>query len=227
MKPLLTIAICCLAAHAESRSIPVAQQAAEGLLDPAAAAWKAVPAASLSLQRTPLLFPTDEPASLEIPRVELRLVRGSGKTLVRLEWADPSKESTTFAKAERPWQAEHLVKQSGATDRFSDACAVMIPSGPIGEVFPSLQMGDAAHPVKIFFWDSSRGASIMEAHGRETTKRTGKSFQAQASWAAGKWSAVLELPELQTGTPLAVAIWNGKQKDRDGRKYFSIWYKTQ
>jgi hypothetical protein len=37
----------------------------------------------------------------------------------------------------------------------------------------------------------------------------------------------LELPELPVGTPLAVAIWNGSQQDRDGRKYFSVWYKTE
>ena len=37
----------------------------------------------------------------------------------------------------------------------------------------------------------------------------------------------LQLNELPAGTPVAVAIWNGDQQDRDGRKYFSVWYKTQ
>jgi hypothetical protein len=33
----------------------------------------------------------------------------------------------------------------------------------------------------------------------------------------------LELPDRPTGATVAFAIWNGSQKDRDGRKYFSVW----
>jgi DMSO reductase family type II enzyme heme b subunit len=227
MKPLLILVICAFAAHSELRPVTVAQASVEGMLDPAAAAWKSAVPTAIALQRTPLLFPTDQPADLEIPSVELRMVRGGGKTLARLEWTDPSRDTATFAKAERAWQGDHLVKQSEATDRFSDACAIMTPAGAAGEIFPSLQMGDADHPVRIYYWDSSRGAAVMDATGRQTTHRTGKNFPAQASWTTGKWSVVLELPELSPGTPVAIAIWNGKQQDRDGRKYFSIWYKTQ
>ena len=227
MRTLVIASLCCCAVYGELRPIPIAQSVAEGLSDPAASGWNAIPAVPVALQRTPLLFPTDQPASLDIPSVEVRAVRQVDKTFVRLEWQDKSRETTGFAKAERAWQGEHLVKQSGATDRFSDACAVMIPVNPADPVFPSLQMGDAAHPVRIYFWDSSRGASLMEATGRETTHRTGKTFPAQGNWAAGKWSAVLELPSMPEGAPIAVAVWNGQQQDRDGRKYFSIWHRMQ
>jgi len=227
MRTLLMLAVCCIATHAEMRPVPVAQSSTDGMLDPAAAAWRSVTPATISLQRTPMLFPTDQPAALEIPSVELRMVRGGGKMLARLEWADPSRETATFAKAERAWQGDHLVKQSEATDRFSDACAIMTPAGSAGEIFPSLQMGDPDHPVRIYFWDSSRGAAVMEATGRQTTHRTGQSFPVKSNWSAAKWAVVLELPDLPPGSPVAVAIWNGKQQDRDGRKYFSIWYKTQ
>ena len=37
----------------------------------------------------------------------------------------------------------------------------------------------------------------------------------------------MQVPELQAGAPFAVAIWNGSQQDRDGRKYFTIWYRAQ
>jgi len=227
MKTALVLTACCLGAMAEMRTIPVTASGGQGMSDPAAAEWKNVPAVSLSLQRTPLLFPTDQPATLDIASVEVRMIRGGGKTLARLEWEDKSKDTASFEKAERAWQSERLVRQSEATNRFSDACALMIPAHGSGGVSPSLQMGDAAHPVKIFFWDSSRGAAIMDASGRETTKRTGQSFPVQAGWNAGRWTAVFELPELAPGTPIAVAVWNGGQQDRDGRKYFSIWYKTQ
>lgn len=197
---------------------------AQNALDPASAEWKSVAPVSLALHRTPPLYSTDAPAGLDIASVQLQILRGPGGAFVRLEWADGTHDSVTLAKAERTWQDDRLVTQSQATDRFSDACAVMIPARPVtGELNPSLQMGDAAHPVRIFFWDSTRGAAVMEATGRETTKRTGQSFPAQSQYAAGKWMVTMQFPGLPQGTPLAVAVWNGSQQDRDGRKYFTIW----
>jgi len=64
---------------------------------------------------------------------------------------------------------------------------------------------------------------LMEARGRSTTRRTGQSFPASAVYQNGQWSLTLELPNLSSGTPVAFAVWNGSQKDRDGRKYFSAW----
>jgi hypothetical protein len=217
-----------LLARAELRTIHVTDAAAQGVLDPASPAWREAPEVSLGLQRTPLLYPTDAPAALEIPSVQIQVLRASGHFYVRLEWKDPTRNASELAPAKRVWQGEHLVSQSGATDRFSDACAVMVPAAEDASgVNPSLQMGDATHPVQIFLWDATRGAAVMEARGRETTHRTGKAFSAQSSWSEGKWAVTLELPELPAGTPLAVAVWNGSQQDRDGRKYFSVWYRTQ
>lgn len=197
---------------------------AQNALDPASAEWKSAAPVSLALHRTPPLYSTDAPAGLDIASIQLQILRGPAGAIVRLEWADNTHDSVTLPKAERAWQGDHLVTQSDATDRFSDACAVMIPARPAaGDLNPSLQMGDAAHPVRIFFWDSTRGAAVMEATGRETTKRTGQSFPAQSQYAAGKWTVTMQLPGLPQGTPLAVAVWNGSQQDRDGRKYFTVW----
>ena len=183
---------------------------------------------ALFLQRTPPLYSTDAPAPLEIPSVDARFLHTAAGNFVRLEWSDKTQNTTVLPKAERAWQGDHLVTQSGATDRFSDACAVMIAAKPAGgDLNPSLQMGDAGHPVRIFVWDSTRGAAIMEASGRETTKRTGQAFPAQGQYANGRWSVTLEIADMKAGTPFAVAIWNGAQQDRDGRKYFTIWYRAQ
>ena len=201
---------------------------AQNALDPSAAEWKSAAPVTLALHRTPPLYATDSPAALDIPSVRLQVLRGAGATSIRLEWTDKTHDTAELPKAERTWQGDALVKQSQATDRFSDACAVMIPAKPLtADVSPSLQMGDAAHPVRIFFWDSTRGAAVMEATGRETTKRTGESFPAQAHYAAGVWTVTMQLPVLPEGTPLAVAVWNGAQQDRDGRKYFTIWYRPR
>ena len=201
---------------------------AQSAIHPDAAEWKSAAAMSLSLQRTPPLYPTDAPAALEVPSVQAQFIHVAGENFVRLEWADKTHDSAVLPKAERAWQGDHLVTQSSATDRFSDACAVMIPAKPLtGDLNPSLQMGDADHPVRIFLWDSTRGAAVMEAAGRETTKRTGQSFPAEAQYANGKWSVTLQIGDMKAGTPFAVAIWNGSQQDRDGRKYFTIWYRAQ
>ena len=201
---------------------------AQNAIHPDAAAWKSAATMSLSLQRTPPLYPTDAPAAVEVSSVQAQFIHAAGENFVRLEWADKTHDSAVLPKAERAWQGEHLVTQSAATDRFADACAVMIPAKPVtGDLNPSLQMGDADHPVRIFVWDSTRGAAVMEATGRETTKRSGQSFPAQAQYANGKWSVTLQIADLKAGTPFAVAIWNGSQQDRDGRKYFTIWYRTQ
>jgi hypothetical protein len=200
---------------------------AQAPLDPSSAEWKSATPVSLALHRTPPLYSTDAPAALEIPSVQIQFLRTSAGIFVRLEWADKSHDTSALPKPENTWQGEHLVKQSEATDRFSDACALMIPvKPPAGDLNPSLQMGDPEHPVRIFFWDSTRGAAIMEAQGRETTKRTGQSFPAQGQYAAGKWTVTMQLPELPAGTPVAAAVWNGAQQDRDGRKYFSVWYRA-
>src|SRR5215471_11588159 len=201
---------------------------AQNTLDPASAEWKSASPATLALHRTPPLYSTDAPAANEVQSVQARIIHTAAGNFVRLEWADKSRDSAVVPKAERAWQGEHLVTQTPATDRFSDACAVMIPAKPVtGDLNPGLQMGDPDHPVQIYFWDSTRGAAVMEASGRETTKRTGQSFPAQAQYAAGKWTATMQISDLQAGAPFAVAIWNGSQQDRDGRKYFTIWYRAQ
>jgi hypothetical protein len=33
-----------------------------------------------------------------------------------------------------------------------------------------------------------------------------------------------ELPDQADGTPTAFAVWDGATDDRDGLKFFSIWY---
>jgi hypothetical protein len=216
MKPLAGLLLCFAAALAQNA------------LDPSAVDWKSVAPMALSLQRTPPLYPTDAPASIEVPSVQAQFLHTAAGNFVRLEWVDKSHDTVVLPKAERAWQGDHLVTQSVATDRFSDACAVMIPAKAVtGDLNPSLQMGDPDHPVRIFVWDSTRGAAVMEATGRETTKRTGQTFPAQGQYANGKWSVTLQVPDLKAGTPFAVAIWNGSQQDRDGRKYFTIWYRTQ
>ena len=223
--PLLLLAQVGLA---ELRPIQAGAGAATAAIDPASPEWKKAPAAVLTLHRTPPLYATDAPAALEIPTVQVQLLRGDGGAVIRLEWADKTREAAALAAAKKTWVGEEPVVQSKATDRFGDAVAVMLPARPVAEgLFPSLQMGDATHPVEIYFWDAGRGAVVMEAAGRGSTRRTKRSFPAKAQYAGGRWAVTMQLPALPPGTPISVAVWNGAQQDRDGRKYFTVWHKTE
>jgi complex iron-sulfur molybdoenzyme family reductase subunit gamma len=187
------------------------------------AVWDQVPAHRISLNRTPPLYDTDEPAALEITILDVRVARAGGKVLVQMSWADPTHDSASLPVVPNtPPETRFRKLPTEAEDRFFDAAAVMFPTKP-GGVTPSLQMGDTDDPVQIYYWNAARGPMLMEAAGRGTTRRTGSSFAARAAHEKGRWTVVFELPGLPVGTPLAFALWNGSQKDRDGRKYFTVW----
>ncbi len=219
------------AKSAAGQSLPVAASSASSatLVSGGAAAWKQAMLKRVALNRTPPLYDTDEPATLEISSVDVRLARAGGKLLVQLSWRDATHDATTLAEVPNtPPETRFRKVPTEADDRFFDAAAVMFPAkaGP-ALLTPSLQMGDAEHPVEIYYWNATRGAMLMEAQGRSTTRRTGQSFPASGMYQNGQWSVTLELPSLPTGTPMAFAVWNGGQKDRDGRKYFSVWQVLQ
>lgn len=198
---------------------------ADSLLNGGPGAWNQIAAKRISLNRTPPLYDTDEPASLEISTADVRLARTGGKLLVQINWRDATHDAVTLPEVPNtPPETRFLKVPTEADDRFFDAAAVMFPSKTeSGAVTPSLQMGDAEHPVEIYYWNATRGAMLMQAQGRGTTRRTGQSFPASGTYQNGQWSVTFELPDLPAGTPVAFAVWNGSQKDRDGRKYFSVW----
>jgi len=230
----LALLLCLGAAAAYAADVPAAGQAlrvvastssAEELLHGGPAAWAQVPARRVGLNRTPPMFETDDLPALDINSTDVKVARTSGKLLVQVTWKDATHDAVTLPEVPNtPPETRFRKVQTGADDRFFDAAAVMYPSKPgLDAISPSLQMGDAEHPVKIYYWNATRGAMLMETQGRGTTKRTGQSFPANASYQAGQYTVIFELPDLPAGTPVALAVWNGSQKDRDGRKYFSVW----
>lgn len=202
---------------------------AQALLDPLAAEWEKISPQRIALNRTPRLYDTEAPSEMEIPFLQVRLVRAEGKLLVQITWRDNTQDTAQIAKLPTaPYEGRPHKELTEATDRFFDSAAVMHPLRlPAEGAWPSLQMGDAGDPVSIYFWDSARGAARMEAAGRGTTKRTGEAFPAQGVYRDGSWHLALELDAIPSGMPLAFAVWNGSQQDRDGRKYFTTWLKVE
>jgi hypothetical protein len=216
-------------AAGQSLQVSASSSPADSMLNGGPSAWTQIAAKHISLNRTPPLYDTDEPAALEISIADVRLARAEGKLLVQLSWRDPTHDAVTLPEVPTtPPETRFRKAQTETDDRFFDAAAVMFPDKTeSGAMTPSLQMGDAEHPVEIYYWNATRGAMLMQAQGRGTTKRTGQSFPASATYQNGQWNVTFELPNLTAGTPLAFAVWNGSQKDRDGRKYFSVWQVLQ
>jgi len=209
----------------QSLSVAASSASADNLLNGGPAKWNQIAVKHVALNRTPPLYDTDEPATLEIPSVDVRTARAGGKLLVQLSWRDPTHDAITLAEVPNtPPETRFRKVQTEADDRFFDAAAVMFPAkSGSGAIAPSLQMGDAEHPVEVYYWNATRGTMVMQAQGRGTTRRTGQSFPANGTYQNGQWNVIFELPDLSAGTTVAFAVWNGSQKDRDGRKYFSVW----
>jgi hypothetical protein len=240
---IVTATLLCVAAATEAAASPPAdapatnltvsatasQLPAEALLDPTAPAWENIASREVALNQTPPLYDTDPPADAEISSAELRAARAGGKLLVHLAWKDTTDdEAVITVPPATPPERRRMKEHSEASNRFFDATAVMFPSNlSTGAVSPSLQMGDAQMPVTIYYWNAARGAMLVHAQGRGTTQRTGESFPARGVYRDGAWMVTLELPAVPGGVPLAFAVWNGSQQDRDGRKYFSVWYRLQ
>jgi hypothetical protein len=212
---------------AAGQSLPVAvsSASADSLLNGGPAAWNQFAVKRVALNRTPPLYDTDEPATLEIASVDVRTARAGGKLLVQLTWRDPTRDVIALAEVPNtPPETRFRKVQTQSDDRFFDAAAVMFPSrSGSGAIAPSLQMGDAEHPVEIYYWNATRGAMLMQAQGRGTTRRTGQDFPANSAYQNGQWNVIFVVPYLPPGATVAFAVWNGSQKDRDGRKYFSVW----
>ena len=209
----------------QSLSVAAPSASADNLLNGGPSAWTQIAAKHVALNRTPPLYDTDEPATLDISIVDVRLARVNKNLLVQLSWRDPTHDATALAEVPNtPPETRFRKVPTEADDRFFDAAAVMFPTKAwSGAIAPSLQMGDAEHPVEIYYWNATRGAMVMQAQGRGTTRRTGQNFPANGTYQNGQWNVIFELPDLPAGTTVAFAVWNGSQKDRDGRKYFSVW----
>jgi hypothetical protein len=212
-------------AAGQSLSVAALSASADNLLHAGPAAWSQIAVKRVALNRTPPLYDTDEPTALAISSVDVRLARVSGKLLVQLSWRDATHDAVTLAEVPNtPPETRFRKVPTEADDRFFDAAAVMFSAKAGSDaIAPSLQMGDTEHPVEIYYWNATRGAMVMQAQGRGTTRRTGTTFPVNGTYQNGQWNVTFQLPDLPTGTTVAFAVWNGSQKDRDGRKYFSVW----
>jgi hypothetical protein len=199
----------------------------QALLDPKNEAWDQAVPTTIILNRTPRVYQTEPATSRPAPALEARAIRVGGKLFVRLHWEDATRNAPQAPprKTGAAGVPEVIYKRpTGETSTFADAAAIMVPERWTGPAFPSLVMGDAKNPVRLFYWNASRGAEELSATGRATPKPSGRAFGHRAEYADGHWALTAALPDKADGTPVAFAVWDGAHNDRDGLKFFSVWY---
>lgn len=197
------------------------------LLDPRNVAWEKSAPTAVLLNRTPRIYQTEPVREIAIPALEVRALGAGSELILRLRWSDATRNAPQAPPRKRGEGGEpaQLYKRPTAeTATFPDAAAVMIPKSTVGATFPSLMMGDQHTATSLYYWNASRGAEEMTASGRATPKPTGAAIPFRAVHEDGKWTLTMQMLKPPDGCPLAFAIWDGELGDRDGLKFFSIWY---
>lgn len=212
-----------------SLRIRVAQHAgkAADLLDPSTAAWDKAAPTRVLLNRTPRIYQTEPGTPSNPPLLEVRGLRSENALVMKLTWDDATMDAPKAPPKKEGDKDDpsKLYKQpTGETSAFADAAAVMVPDKWSGGAFPSVVMGDKNNPARIYYWNATRGSRLLTATGRATQLPTKSAPEYKAHHAGGKWNLTLVLPAPENGYPVAFAIWDGHNGDRDGLKFFSIWY---
>lgn len=191
-------------------------------------AWDATSEVELHLNHTPPLYDTDPRDDGYRPKASMRLIRQDSLLYVRLTWTDSTVDSIPAAKRYADAGEPAVYKrQSEVIDQFRDAACIMTPRGGAAGANPSLVMGDIGLPVTLYYWRNGEGFAVGEAAGRGSTTMSTTSFPGHATHQASQWEVIFALPMSTASMPIALAIWDGSRDQRDGLKYYSLWYEVQ
>jgi DMSO reductase family type II enzyme heme b subunit len=146
--------------------------------------------------------------------LNLRAASDGEKLYLRLRWSDTSQDIAT------------------SREQFSDGAAVQFALG--GGPSTSYMMGATTTPVNIWYWKAgSDEAQNLAAGGFGSTTRLDKGQLSASSVYrdGGEWVVVFSRPLTQMGEhqidltqdslSIALALWQGDAKQRDGLKHTS------
>ncbi|MDP2030159.1 MAG: ethylbenzene dehydrogenase-related protein [Thiobacillus sp.] len=182
-------------------------------LSPDDPAWARAPAARLTL--TPQRSIAPGMGNVAALPVEVKVLTGAGQLALRLAWRDASED-----RVDRK-----------ATHRFADAAAVQFPADAAAGL-PYIGMGEPRRPVNLWFWRAGGTSERLAANGfgtlapaPDTSSKT-QAPETQAQRGKDGWQLVLRGPLPSPADPLvlALAVWDGAEEGRDGRKRLSPWF---
>ncbi len=235
---LLLSTLCCGASAwagpaAAALVLPVqsmSQSDAAVAMEPAADGWNSAKATRLHLNLTPTLYAGDATDDGVRPDVSVRLLRlDDGSVIVRAQWADLTANIAGGGTKFPDGGEDHIYKKhSEGVSTFPDAFCAMVPvkRGPHA-VYPSMMMGEKQQPVDLCFWKAGDGFQLLGAHGRASTAKTKTQLAGKSVREDGRWIVTMVLPNVTPGTPICFAIWDGALEQRDGIKYYSLWYEVE
>jgi DMSO reductase family type II enzyme heme b subunit len=170
-----------------------------------------------------------------VKKVLISVARTESQIAVRLEWEDDSVDNGT-----------------GQSRLYTDQAAIMFPLNSNKEV-PPITMGGEGFPVNIWQWKAVRqvtanaakkdsNASLtpvedMSAEGFSTLTRqneqnvSGKGLRTKKGWQVVFKRNLANQDEQDVqfagSTPMAVAIWNGGNRETNGQKGLAGWILLQ
>ena len=177
---------------------------------------------TVSIELGPQLITNPQWPNPSTKKVGVQAARTQSEIAVLLQWPDDSQES-------------HF-SNSGL---YSDKAAVMFPLDPSKEI-PLITMGAEGMFVNIWEWKAVLqqfgGRSPVEdlnAEGFSTlTFQTHQDVKGKGVWTNKVWRVVFKRSlfssdsndtQFKDSTPMAIAIWNGANRETNGQKGLSSW----
>jgi complex iron-sulfur molybdoenzyme family reductase subunit gamma len=187
----------------------------ENLESATADAWTRVPAATVSMSASGASVPGGDDSTVEEAKVQA--VQTDQRLYLRLAWDDATVDRST-----------------GSTLAFADAVAVQLPANASAR--PPITMGSTDNPVNVWYWSADGTTDELLAGGPGSTTRFDReTIVTDATHENGRWYVVLSRSldatgEHRTAIPddadmdVAVAVWNGSNVERSGKKSVSEWH---
>ena len=206
-----------LSAGRPANEIPIHHAPGEGaaLVAPASPEWAEAPPGTVPLSSAPSSVPDAD--STSVPRVAVQAARTDERLYVRLSWADPTVDRGTDGPR-----------------TFADAAAVQFPVNTSAR--PPIAMGSTRNTVNVWYWNAGEGSEELLAGGPgSTTRFEDASVEVATAREDGRWILVYardlraEAPNrtsitMERDVDVALAVWNGSEMERSGRKAVSEWY---
>lgn len=144
------------------------------------------------------------------------------------------------------WEDDVVDSGQGQTRMYTDQAALLFPLNRNKEL-PSITMGSEGETVNIWIWKASRDLSIrgavpenanspvedLNAEGYSTlTSQDQQDVTGQGFHDGKRWQVVMkrklvdeqeEDAQFVGSTPMAIAVWNGGNRETNGQKGLSDW----
>lgn len=199
-----------------ANQIPVSHMPAKGdaLSGPQSGAWSDVERAEIPLSSAPSGLPNANDVATD--SVSVQAARTDSTLYVRLEWTDPTKNTTADAPTE-----------------FTDAAAIQLPAKASSH--PAIALGSQSTPVNVWYWNAREGTQEIVAGGPGSITQVDGTVTATASYQDDTWSVVFARDltvdqqdrtqiEMENDVDAAFAVWNGANDERSGHHAVSSWY---